>query len=110
MLSLGFAKYRSNRYLNAAEYYMQDIEYSGVFAYVHVNFQWRSQWGGKEGRVPPLTAKNFRKSGKRGKNQENREKRGKKSGKGGKSRGNRGKIGKKRQKSGRFFHFAPPDR
>ena len=27
-----------------------------------------------------------------------------------KNREKRGKIGKKRQKSGRFFHFAPPDR
>ena len=24
--------------------------------------------------------------------------------------GKRGRVGKKRQKSGRFFHFAPPDR
>ena len=28
----------------------------------------------------------------------------------GKNREKRGKIGKKRQNSGRFFHFAPPDR
>ena len=49
--------------------------------------QWRSHWGGKGGRVPPLTAKNLPK------NQEKE-----------------GKIGKKRQKSGKFFHFAPPDR
>ena len=44
--------------------------------------------------MPPQTAKNLPKIGeKEGKNQEKR-----------------GKIGKKRQKSGRFFHFAPPDR
>ena len=46
------------------------------------------------GRVPPLTAKNLPKLGK-------------KSGKIGKKRG---KIRKKRQKSGNFFHIAPPDR
>ena len=41
--------------------------------------QWRSHWGGKGGRVSPLTAKKkCQKSGKRGKNQE---KLGKKSGK-----------------------------
>ena len=57
--------------------------------------QWRSHWGGRGGRVPPLTAKNLPK---------NREKEGKK------NREKRGKIGKKSQKSGRFFHFAPPDR
>ena len=53
--------------------------------------------GGYGGRVPPLTAKKFPKIGKnREKIRKNREK--------------RGKIGKKRLKSGRFFHFAPPDR
>ena len=52
---------------------------------------------GGGGRVPPLTAKNLPKIG---------EKRGKMR----KNRGKRGKIGKIRQKSGRFFHFAPPDR
>ena len=36
----------------------------------------------------------------------NREKEGENQEKSGKER----KIGKKRQKSGRFFHFAPPDR
>ena len=57
--------------------------------------QWRSHWGGKGGRVPPLTAKICQKSGKLGKEiRKNREE--------------RGKIGKKRQKSGSFFHFAPP--
>ena len=48
--------------------------------------------------MPPLTAKNLSKSGKRGK----------KSGKREEKSGKRGKIGKKRPKSGRFFHFAPP--
>ena len=57
--------------------------------------QWHSHGGGGggargKGRGPRLTAKNFPKI----------EKRGNKS----------GKIGNKRQKSGRFFHFAPPDR
>ena len=46
------------------------------------------------GRVPPLTAKYLPKIG------EEREKIGRKE----------ERIGKKRQKSGRFFHFAPPDR
>ena len=57
------------------------------------NDQWRSHWGGKGGRVPPLTAKKMPKIRK-----------------------NSGKIGKKEEKSGRkvknrdFFHFDPPDR
>ena len=50
-------------------------------------------------RVLPWQRKICQKSGKRGK------KSGKRGGKSG-----RGKIGKKRQQSGRFFHFAPPDR
>ena len=54
--------------------------------------------GVKGGRVPPLTAKNLPKIGK--KRGENEEKSGK----------NRGRISKKMHKSGRFFHFAPPDR
>ena len=49
--------------------------------------QWRSHWGGKGGRVPPLTAKICQKSGK---NQENRKKIRQ-------NREKRGKIGKKRQ-------------
>ena len=53
--------------------------------------------GGQGGRVPPLTAKNLSKIGKKRETiRKNREK--------------RGRIGKKRQKSGRFFHFAPRDR
>ena len=59
--------------------------------------------GGK-GYSVPLDSEKFPKNLKKeGKNQEKSEKRGKKSGK-------RGKIETKRQKSGRFFHFAPPDR
>ena len=50
--------------------------------------------GGTGGRVPPVTAKKLPKIA------EKREKIGEK----------RGKIGKKRQNSGRFFHFAAPDR
>ena len=54
--------------------------------------QWRSHWGCKGGRVPPLTAKKLPKIGKNlEKIRKNREK--------------RGEIGKKRQKSGRFFFF-----
>ena len=48
--------------------------------------QWRSHWGGKGGRVPPLTAKKMPKIGK--------------------NWGKSAKIGKKRQKAGNFFHFA----
>ena len=48
---------------------------------MHSPIQWRSHWGGKGGRVPPLTAKKMPKIGK------NQEKIGK----------NSGKIGKKRQ-------------
>ena len=47
--------------------------------------------------MPSLTAKNLPKIGKK------KEKIGKKRGKIGKNRG-------KEEKSGRFFHFAPPDR
>ena len=55
--------------------------------------QWHSHWGGKGGRVPPLTVgKNQEKLGKKEEKSEKRE------------------IIGKRQKSGRFFHFAPPDR
>ena len=50
--------------------------------------QWRSHWGNKGGRVPPLTAKKLPKIGKRGKNQE-------------KPGGNQEKLGKKEEKSGR---------
>ena len=43
--------------------------------------QWRSHWGGKGGRVPPLTAKNMPKIGekqeKSGKNQKKREEKAK---------------------------------
>ena len=60
-------------------------------------WQWRSQYRGKGGRVPPLTAKKIVKN--REKERIIRKK----------SR-NRGKIGKKRPKSGRFFHIAPPDK
>ena len=59
--------------------------------------QWRSHWGCKGGRMPPLTAKKIAKiAKKRGEIRKNQD--------------NRGEIGKKRQKSGRFFHFAPHDR
>ena len=53
--------------------------------------------GGSRGQSATPDSEKFAKNlEKEGKNQE-------KSGK-------RGRIGKKRQKSGRFFHFAPPDR
>ena len=54
-------------------------------------------WGVKGGRVPPLTAKNLPKIGKKRENI--REKMGKE-----------GKHWEKEEKSGRFFLFAPPDR
>ena len=65
--------------------------------------QWRSQFGGEGGTVPPWQRKicqnlwkRRKKSGERGENQE--------------KEGKRGKKRKQRQKSGRFFHFTPPDR
>ena len=68
---------------------------SGKFVYLWVH-QSRSRWG----RVPPPHSKKFakkrRKDGKRGERGENLEK--------------EEKVRKKRKKSGRFFHFAPPDR
>ena len=39
--------------------------------------QWRSHWGVKGGRVPPLTAKNCQKSGRRGRNSRKSGKKGK---------------------------------
>ena len=39
--------------------------------------QWRSHWGGKGGRVPPLTAKNLPKIGKIGKKEEKLGRKGK---------------------------------
>ena len=62
--------------------------------------QWRSQYRGNGAECPPWQRKICQKLGK---NQEKRGKVGKKSRK-------RGKIGKKRPTSGRFFHFAPPDK
>ena len=54
--------------------------------------------GVSRGQSAPLDGEKFAK---------NREKRGRKSEKSGKKRE---EIGKKEEKSGRFFHFAPPDR
>ena len=51
-------------------------------------------WGVKKGQSATPDSENFA---------NNREKEGK-------NRERRGKIGTKKQKSGRFFHFAPPDR
>ena len=59
--------------------------------------------GGKGGRVPPWQQKNCQKSGKRG---EKIRKKEEKLGKIEKKRENQ----EERQKSGRFFHFAPPDK
>ena len=60
----------------------------------HALTQWRSHWGCKGGRVPPLTVQKMLQIGK----------------KEGKNREKRGEIRKKRQKLGKFFHFTPPDR
>ena len=58
------------------------------------SWQWRSHWGGKGGRVPPLTAKKLPKIGeKRVKNKEKREK--------------IRKIGKKKAKIGKFLSLYP---
>ena len=54
--------------------------------------------------MPPLTAKNLPKIGK--KREKNQEKEGKNQEKTGKKRTNR----EEKAKSGSFFHFAPPDR
>ena len=60
--------------------------------------QWRSHWGYKGDRVPPLTAKKIAK---------NREKEGENHLK---NRGKEEKSGRKGKNREGFFHFAPPDR
>ena len=71
------------------------------YSSINMYTQWRSHWGGKGGQSATPDSKKIA---------ENREKIRKNRGKIRKNREKRGKIGKKRQKSGRFFHFAPPDR
>ena len=58
------------------------------------NVQWRSQYRGKGGRVPPLTAKKLSKSGKRGKNWEKESKNHEKIKKKTENREEKAKIGK----------------
>ena len=68
-----------------------------LVAFGYSNIQLHSHWGVKGGRVPPLTANNLPKIGKkRGKNQEKSEK--------------KRKNHEEKAKIMRFFHFASPDR
>ena len=77
----------SDHLINVEGSFLQHAS-DGKSVKVHACPQWRSHWGGKGGRVPPLTAKKLPKIGKiRKKSGKNQEKSGK----------NQEKLGEKRK-------------